>query len=63
MKNQKNNQENQQTVKQGRPHKKKLNEMREVKITNHYANISEDERLWIGLQLFEMLGLLDAEGN
>lgn len=50
---------NQQVVKERRPRKKKLNEMRQVKITNHYANVSEEERLKIGIRIFEMLGLLE----
>ena len=50
---------NQQVVKERRPRKKKLNEMRQVKIINHYANVSEEERLKIGIRIFEMLGLLE----
>ena len=57
--NKTNNQKSKQAVRKGRPRKKKLNEMREVKITNHYANVSEEERLKIGIRIFEMLGLLE----
>ena len=59
MMNKTNNQQSQQAVKERRPRKKKLNEVREVKITNHYANVSEEERLKIGIRIFEMLGLLE----
>lgn len=59
MMNKTNNQKSKQAVKKERTRKKKLNEMREVKITNHYANVSEDERLKIGIRIFEMLGLLE----
>lgn len=38
--------------------RKKINVEREVKIINHYADISEEERFGIGIRIFEMLGLL-----
>lgn len=38
--------------------RKKINVEREVKIINHYADISEEERFGIGVRIFEILGLL-----
>lgn len=38
--------------------RKKINLEREVKIINHYADISEEERFGIGVRIFELLGLL-----
>ena len=57
--NKTNNQQRQQAEKEKRPRKKKLNEVRKVKITNHYANVSEEERLKMGIRIFEILGLLE----
>lgn len=54
--------QNQETVCQktlkARRKRKKINVEREVKIINHYADISEEERFGIGVRIFEILGLL-----